>query len=160
MDSPPSSPIPLQCMVYCTDRTAPWTFSMEKTSVLEDWIQRRGSDTIRKMIFSFHVQDRIQYPYGVHTFVLERPSPPRSSLPRSSLPPSSPMSSLAKHSFRVQFYHYYNPLNQRISQSDEQNILDFYTILRWIYNHDLLSNELGRYIVDPFFKTNEEGLLC
>jgi hypothetical protein len=98
----------------------------------------------------------------VHTFVLERTSSPRSS--RSSSPPSSPMSSsvssLAKHSFRVQFYHYYNPLNQRISQSDEQNILDFYTILRWIYNHDLLSNELGKYIVDPFFKTNEEGLLC
>lgn len=114
---------------------------MEKISILEDWIQRRGSDDIRKVIFFFRVRDPIQYPYGVHTFVLER------------IAPSSTR-------FRVQFYHYYNPSNQRISQSDEQNYLDFCTILGMIYHHDLLSTALGPYIVDPFFKTNEEGLLC
>lgn len=124
---------------------------MEKISILEDWLQRRGPDTIRKIIFFFQVKDPIQYPYGVHTFVLERFSVSSSS-PRNS--------SSLKYQFRVQFYHYYNPLNQRISQPDEQNYLDFYAILGFIYNHDLLSNELGKYIVDPFFKTNEEGLLC
>lgn len=141
MDSPPIADPPFRFMVYFTNGIKPWTYPIERLPLLEEWIKQRGSDTIRKVIFFFRVSDRTYYPYGVHTFVLER-DPKNFS------------------QFRVQFYHYYTPENKCMVQSEEQNVCDFYTILYLIYRWEILSSELGKKIIDPFFKTNADGLLC
>lgn len=137
MDDPLS---PTHFMVIFTHRK-PVHFPIHQLSLLPSLIQMWGFSSIRKLIFSFQVNDSVQYPYGVHNLVLER------SLKKES-------------SFEVRFYHYQNVRNEIITISREQQFTDFYNVLKLIYNNEELSKIIGSGVIDPFFKTNESGLLC
>lgn len=110
-------------------------------TILPFMIQQRGITSIRKLIFSFKVTDWTQYPYGLHYLVLER------SIKREG-------------TFHVHFQHYMDQFNHLVMIPHEQQMIDFYTVLRLIYEHDVLAEQVGRGIIDPFFKTNDSGLLC
>ena len=136
----PLSPSPTHFMVIFTHRK-PAHFPIESLSRLPSLIRYWGFSSIRKIIFSFEVKDWIQYPYGVHNLVLER-------------------SKKRDNSFDVQFYHYRDTKNELIMIPHEQQLMDFYTVLRLIYTDDHLSEMIGKGVIDPFFKTNDSGLLC
>lgn len=137
MDEPLS---PTHFIVIFTDRK-PAHFPIEQLSLLPSLIQQWGFSSIRKLIFTFEVKDRIQYPYGIHNLVLER-------------------STKREKSFHVHFYHYHDTKNELITIPHEQQLMDFYTVLRLIYDNDQLAELIGSGVIDPFFKTNESGLLC
>lgn len=138
MDEPP--PRPSHVIVLFSNKKPsmyPLTTLTLFASLLSSW----GVESIRKFIFVFDVTDPIQYPYGVHNLVLEK-------------------SKKTKNGFDVQFYHYMNVNNQLITISDDQKVIDFYTVLRLIYEDDRLAEMIGKGVIDPFFKTDESGLLC
>lgn len=139
MDEPSHSP-PTHFVVIFTHRK-PAHFPIKQLVLLPSLIQQWGFSSIRKLIFSFEVTDWIQYPYGVHNLVLER-------------------STKREQSFHVHFYHYHDTRNELVMIPKEQQIIDFYTVLHLIYDNDQVSEVIGRGVIDPFFKTDDSGLLC
>jgi hypothetical protein len=139
MDDSPA-PRPTHVMVLFSNKK-PSMYPISTIHTLSSFISSWGVESIRKIIFVFDVTDRTQFPYGIHNLVLKK-------------------SKKSKNAFEVQFYHYMDTMNQLVTISREQQIQDFYTVLRLIYEDEQLADMIGKGVIDPFYKTDESGLLC
>jgi hypothetical protein len=140
MDDSPA-PRPTQIIVVFSNEKKPMLYPITVICRLASFISLWGIESIRKIIFVFDVTDRTQFPYGIHNLVLQK-------------------SKKMKNGFEVQFYHYMDTMNRLVTLPREQQILDFYTVLRLIYENDSLSEIIGKGVIDPFFNTDESGFLC
>lgn len=93
-----------------------------------------GAYTLRKLILRFtrSSYDSYYYPYKNHNIVLERiPYDPRH--------------------FRIQFYHYYTVLNERIDIPPLQQYYDYCALEHFLYQHPILYQAFYTLLIRPVF---------
>jgi hypothetical protein len=102
-------------------------YAIQQISTLAKSIQTRGISSIRQIIFEFVSSP--QFPYTHHNISL---------------------CNTGNQSFVVQFYHYYNSLNQlNVLRQDIQN-QDYHTLITFLYSQPVLQDKLIPYIYPPF----------
>lgn len=104
-------------------------------------VNQYGPYTLRKLILRFtrSSYDHYYYPYKNHNIVLER----------ISYDPSR---------FRIQFYHYYTVLNDRIDIPLLQQYYDYCALEHFLYQHPILYQAFYAILVRPVFPPFFYGL--
>ena len=102
-------------------------YTIQQISTLAKSIQTSGISPIRQIIFEF-IPSQI-FPYTHHNISL---------------------CNTGNQSFVVQFYHYYNSLNQlNVLHQDIQN-QDYHALITFLYSQPVLQDKLIPYIYPPF----------
>ena len=102
-------------------------YTIQQISILAKYIQTSGISPIRQIIFEFIPS--LNFPYKHHNISL---------------------CNIGNESFIVQFYYYYNSLNQlNILRKDIQN-QDYHKLITFLYCNPILQHVLIPYIYPPF----------
>jgi hypothetical protein len=106
---------------------------IEHFYLVEEYIYLHGTYTIKKIIFDFIILNRktTYFPYGIHNIVIEN--------------------LFDNNKFKVNFYHYYNCLNERIEFSKEQYQKDYYIMMKLLESTYCIYYYLGQHIIYPFY---------
>jgi hypothetical protein len=102
-------------------------YTIQQISTLAKYIQTRGISPIRQIIFEFIPSPH--FPYRHHNISL---------------------CNTGNQSFIVQFYYYYNSLNQlNVLHKDIQN-QDYHILITFLHSQPVLQHKLIPYIYPPF----------
>jgi hypothetical protein len=102
-------------------------YTIQQISILANYIQRHGISSIRKLIFEFIPSPH--FPYTHHNISL---------------------CNTGNTSFTVQFYHYYNSLNQLNILREDIQKQDFHALITFLYDDPILQDKIISYIHPPF----------
>ena len=103
-------------MVF-SNKSKPKKYTINDFHMIETYIKQYGLLGIRMIIFYFDTRHYPHYPYGIHPIVL-RPYP---------------------RGLQVNFFHFYNSMNQRCELSLEQQYYDYHSMYNTLlYNDSLL----------------------
>jgi hypothetical protein len=102
-------------------------YTIQQISILATFIQTSGLSTIRQIIFEFIPSP--YFPYRHHNISL---------------------CNTGNDSFTVQFYHYYNSLNQLIILHPDIQKQDYHKLIAFLYLDPILQQALIPYIFPPF----------
>lgn len=97
---------------------------MKDINVFSQYLQTYGLRAIRQMIFDFVSPPH--FPYNCHNISL---------------------CNTGNNSFIIQFYHYYNSINQLIILHPDARYTDYCNLIKVIQSHTTLSTLLEPYIV-------------
>lgn len=110
-------------------------YTIQQISILANHITMYGISSIRQIIFEFIPSP--QFPYTHHNISL---------------------CNTGKESFIVQFYHYYNSLNQLTILREDIQKQDFHTLITFLYQHPTLQDKIIPYIHPPFTNDLKEHM--
>ena len=102
-------------------------YTIQQISILTNYIQTFGISSIRQIIFEFIPSSH--FPYTHHNISL---------------------CNTGNESFTIQFYHYYNSLNQLNMLREDIQKQDFYAFIMFLYDHPILQDILIPFIHPPF----------
>jgi hypothetical protein len=109
-------------------------YTIQQISILATSIQSKGISTIRQIIFEFIASPH--FPYTHHNISL---------------------CNTGNQSFTVQFYHYYNSLNQLNILHQGIQKQDYHALITFLYCQPILQQMIIPYIYPPFTNDlNEE----
>jgi len=110
-------------------------YTIRQISVLARSIQRFGISPIRQIIFEFRPSPH--FPYKHHNISL---------------------CNTGNRSFMIQFYHYYNSLNQLHMLREDIQKQDFYALITFLYEDPILQHILIPSIHQPFTNDLKEQM--
>jgi hypothetical protein len=102
-------------------------YTIQQISILAKYIQIFGISPIRQIIFEFRPSPH--FPYKHHNISL---------------------CNTGNESFTIQFYHYYNSLNQLHMLREDIQKQDFHAFIMFLYNYPILQDILIPFIHSPF----------
>ena len=110
-------------------------YTIQQISILATYIQTFGISPIRQIIFEFTPSQH--FPYKHHSISL---------------------CNTGNKSFIMQFYHYYNSVNQLIMLHKDIQKQDFYLLTTFLYSHPILQHVLIPFIHRPFTNDLKEQM--
>jgi len=110
-------------------------YTIHQISILANYIQTFGISSIRQIIFEFIPSPH--FPYKYHSISL---------------------CNTGNKSFMIQFYHYYNSLNQLNMLHEDIQKQDFYALITFLYEDPILQHVLVPFIHHPFTNDLKEQM--